>query len=784
MSKIIDVERGLITKLLETKDIITVKDSQIKPFFFSGESRKVYEYINKYYMDNNDIPTMRLVKQKFPSYEIETYVNNEMKEVMGTEEPLKYWCREVRTKTKHNKLADVTEKLVERLEDSDSEGAYDLFKKTVLYLENEIEESNAIDITKGTVDRKLAYLERKKNKGMIGIPTGIEKLDFILKGFQEKQLISMIARPGVGKANPLSTPVLTPEGYVLMRDIKKGSIVIGEDGKPYPVVSVHPQGVIDIYEVTFSDGTKSRCSKEHLWRFKTTDDFTRDNEWRVDTLENIMKLKLMRGHSYNIHIPVNKAVEFSNQNELPIDPYVLGVLIGDGCFGKTSIEIHNPERDLIDRFTKLLPNTVTLTQHNTTKDRYNLVDKGSRSNYLMSQLRELGLEEKNSIDKFIPQKYLHSSIASRRELLRGLFDTDGHINSRGSYSFFSSSERLIEDVMYLVRSLGYRCTKTTTDRTEKGYKNLEYKLTISTDDIIFTTEKHKKRYDNQYVSKTKYKYDVMKIVSIEKVGEEECQCIAVDSKEHTYIVDDFIVTHNTMFQVIIGAYAMLNNYKVLQLVTEMSEEQMQDRYEAVLYGMTKGNFSYSRFKSGLLNVEEEEGYFDFLENTLPKLEPLIIETALGVSNVSAMIDKYDPDLIMIDSAYLMEDDRGSDQDWLRIAHITRDLKGLSKSRKKPIFINTQADKNTSKKTGPNLDDVSFTQSVGQDSDVVMSLFRDEQMIEDRETKVKVLKQREGTLGSVMMNWDFDVMNFTSIYAESNDPRNRESSQMQDNLIDL
>jgi replicative DNA helicase len=113
----------------------------------------------------------------------------------------------------------------------------------------------------------------------------------------------------------------------------------------------------------------------------------------------------------------------------------------------------------------------------------------------------------------------------------------------------------------------------------------------------------------------------------------------------------------------------------------------------------------------------------------------------------------------------MEDDQGSDQDWLRIAHITRDLKQVAKDTKKPIFINSQADSTTSKKTGPELDNISFSRAVGQDSDVVMALFRDENMIEDNEMKAKILKQREGITGSVMLNWNFDTMDFSPIYSD-------------------
>jgi replicative DNA helicase len=223
-------------------------------------------------------------------------------------------------------------------------------------------------------------------------------------------------------------------------------------------------------------------------------------------------------------------------------------------------------------------------------------------------------------------------------------------------------------------------------------------------------------------------------------------------------------TGKTWLEVILGSHACLNNFRVLQFVTEMSEEQMRDRYEAVLIGKLLGEFNYTRFKSGLLSAKEEDKYYEFLDKHLPRLEPLFIETADGVSSVASKIQQHSPDLVLIDSAYLMEDERNAKDDWLRVAHISRDLKLLCKRAEVPIFINTQADSTTSKKTGPELENIAFAKSIGQDSDIVAALFQDDQMREDKEMKLKILKQREGCLGSVMLNWDLTKMNFNSIYS--------------------
>ena len=220
----------------------------------------------------------------------------------------------------------------------------------------------------------------------------------------------------------------------------------------------------------------------------------------------------------------------------------------------------------------------------------------------------------------------------------------------------------------------------------------------------------------------------------------------------------------TYIQILVGAYASLNGYKVLQCMTEMSERQMRDRYEMILYAMTYGPINNNRFRSGTLTKQEQESYFDFLDDVMPNVDlPMI--TAVSPMQIEANIDKYKPDLVLIDGVYLMQDDEKAESDWLRVAHITRNLKLIAKRKKVAIFINSQADKNTSKKTGPDLGDISFSQSIGMDSDNVMTAYRTELMYADKELCIKILKGREGGSGKVTLSWDFSTMQFKEIYNE-------------------
>ena len=208
--------------------------------------------------------------------------------------------------------------------------------------------SSSVDITKNTDDRKQAYLERKKNKGMIGISTGIPHLDYILKGLIKETLTTLIAGTGVGKAVTLDTPILTSNGFVPMRDIKVGSKVFDEKGRECNVLAVFPQGKKQVYRVHFEDGTYVDCCKDHLWKFKTSDDIQRHNDWRIETTEQLLQRPIKRGRSYNLSVPVNEAVNFPYR-DLPLDPYVLGCLLGDGGFTTDRITFTNPEKDILKK---------------------------------------------------------------------------------------------------------------------------------------------------------------------------------------------------------------------------------------------------------------------------------------------------------------------------------------------------------------------------------------------------------------------------------------------------
>ncbi len=239
-------------------------------------------------------------------------------------------------------------------------------------------------------------------------------------------------------------------------------------------------------------------------------------------------------------------------------------------------------------------------------------------------------------------------------------------------------------------------------------------------------------------------------------------------------------TGKSWFEVLIGAHCSFNGMRVLQLMTEMSNDIMRDRYEAAIFSKLYGSLNYEAFRSGKLTTKQEREYFSFLESDMSDMGEIILANATGVMNVASLIEKHKPDIILIDGVYLMEDDQGAKDDWLKIAHITRDLKKLAKKLKTIIVVNTQADQNTSKKTGPELSSIRYSRAVGEDADNVIALYQDAVMRSDGEMGIKILKQREGMLGKLLNNWDFSSMNFSEIYMEKEESGDEEK----ENTIDI
>lgn len=375
---------------------------------------------------------------------------------------------------------------------------------------------------------------------------------------------------GIGKAQPLDSLVLTANGYVKMRDIKIGEKVFGCDGKLHNVIGVFPQGVKPTCKVSFNDGTSTLCSDEHLWVVSSRRNHV--NHKVVTTKELIEKglthTRMYKGNPIEEHIyeiPKCSPIEFEHK-DVVIPPYTLGVLLGDGTLTRGRVAFTSYDEEIINNVNSELSDNLII--HRDDKRHYYSIRRMSNklSNEYGTYIAQSGLNVRAE-NKHIPQIYLHSDVQTRLNILQGLLDTDGYVSQDGGHiSISTASEQLAKDIQFLVQSLGGVChwhTKDTSYINKKTGERVNCQkayivyIRLSKDIIPFRLTRKIDRLNPKRLSPTRY------IDSIEYVEPTECQCILVDSDEHLYLTNDFIVTHNT--EVAVGVAMAYLMYRVLCL---------------------------------------------------------------------------------------------------------------------------------------------------------------------------------------------------------------------------
>ena len=424
---------------------------------------------------------------------------------------------------------------------------YGLYNNVLLFLAPDDLDSYILYIEKDRPPQERFYLPRRKTLKQV-----VDAIQDLADDKLDELFIHM--PPRVGKCLRLDADILTPNGFVKMRDIKVGDMVISNDGKPYPVTGVFPNGTKSMYRITFSDGAFIDCSPEHLWTVQTREDRRKDRRksgkevYRtIETKEMVKNLYCSDGKGKrrtNYCIDYMQPAEFTEHTHV-IPPYLLGALLGDGSIANSTPVLHNPEPDVIKKIESVLTygDSINPLKRSAGKcPAYSIV--GCKT---LNELRKLGIYGKTSYDKFIPKEYLIDSIENRLELLRGLCDTDGSVVKNTYMEYSTSSKQLADDIVFLIRSLGGRATKT--KRMGKYTKDGKTHITRVNYRIFFkmnhgvipvSSEKHLNKLINKR-SRTEKRY----ITSIEPSEPVECQCISIASPSHLYVTDNFIVTHNT-----------------------------------------------------------------------------------------------------------------------------------------------------------------------------------------------------------------------------------------------
>ena len=528
-----------------------------------------------------------------------------------------------------------------------------------------------------------------------GVPTGFADLDSLTNGLHAGQMVVIAARPAMGKALALDTPLPTPTGWTTMGDVQVGDKLLGADGRPITVTAAtEVMTGRPCYEVVFDDQTRIIADADHQWATTTRADrrlasaltpaakesaVLSDQQIAtgVRTTREIART-LMRGdgHGFNHAVPVAQPLDLPSA-ELPIAPYVLGTWLGDGSSSTSP----------------------------------SLLGLGVLSN------------------KHIPAQYLRASRQQRMALLAGLLDTDGTVNRTGSVQFTGTSRRLAADVRELVLSLGYRCgmwTKRVAGRTEAS--SIAYTITFTTTDDVFRLGRKRDTHRQRRPESTTARVRQRMIVAVREVPSVPVRCVQVDAPDCLYLASrSMIPTHNSTLALdIVRAASIKAGLTSVLFSLEMSRNEITMRLLSAearvpLQAMRTGQLGEDDWTKLARRMSEVVDAPLFIDDS-PNMSMMEIR-----SKCRRLKQRHDLRLVVVDYLQLMSSPKRVENRQQEVSELSRSLKLLAKELNVPVVALAQLNRGPELRSDkrPLLADLRESGSIEQDSDVVILLHRED-----------------------------------------------------------
>jgi replicative DNA helicase len=641
------------------------------------------------------------------------------------------------------------------------------------------------DIIEGTIDEIEASSHR--GDGLTGIPTGFADLDRLTNGLHPGQMIVIAARPAMGKALALDTPLPTPEGWTTMGELAVGERLISADGRPTTVVAATEVMLgRPCYEVHFSDGSMIVADEQHQWLtrtraerrsgpdssgggVRTTADLAAT--LRCDTADRRLN------HSIATTSPLDLP-----QRELLAPPYVLGAWLGDGHSTGARITTADPEL-LVHleaegcvttpssspyTFRLALPDLPDIDLRTCAVCGREFLPKGpgvrtcgrscggraktvpakvspdpgcpdcggrrsglgrcqvchrSRGT-LQGRLRTLGVLG----DKHIPQDYLRAAEGQRRALLAGLLDTEGTVGVTGALQFAVTNERLARDVQELVLSLGYRCSlmqKRVRGRSEET--SVAYTLNFTTDDEVFRLERKRLVHKDRRTRAFRRRGSRF-VTEVRRVGSVPVRCVEVSSADHLYLAGrSMIPTHNSTLGLDIARAASIHH----RLASVMFSLEMSRNEITMRLLSAEARIPLQNMRKGTMREED----WTRLARTMGEVSeaPFFIDDSPNMSLMEIrakcrrLKQRHDLKLVIVDYLQLMSSGKRVESRQQEVSEFSRALKLLAKELSVPVIALSQLNRGPEQRTDkkPQMSDLRESGSIEQDADMVILLHRED-----------------------------------------------------------
>ena len=690
------------------------------------------------------------------------------------------------------------------------------------------------DIINGTMEEIEAAGHR--GEGMVGVPTGFIELDKLTNGLHPGQMIVLAARPAIGKALALDTPLPTPGGWTTMGEVRVGDQLLAADGSVTTVVAA--TGVMTdrpCYEVTFDDGSVLVADGQHQWLTDTRASRRARQEAAragaapkalpgIRTTEEIAATlrcptaDQRLNHSVTTALPLNLP-----EAELPVDPYALGVWLGDGHAASARFTSVDPEiamriegrglRSVRAAGGQGRLYSIQLPEESVPAPRSCVVcgvdyvnprmqvrtcgrscggrakgvgvvvkptcaDCGEPSSGLRrcqechnahgtiaGRLRTLGVLG----NKHIPMTYLRASESQRRELLAGLLDTDGTVNPTGSVQFCVTDRALALDTRELVHSLGYRTGWST--RTVKGRDEAHstaYTITFTTDDEVFALER-KKLVHKERRRRSTPRLTSRFITSVRRIEAVPVRCVEIDHPEHLYLAGEAMVpTHNSTLGIDIARSAAIK-HKMASVIfsLEMSRNEITMRMLSA-----EARVPLQNMRKGTMRDDD----WQKLASTMGRMSeaPLFIDDSPNMSLMEIrakcrrLKQRHNLKLVVIDYLQLMSSGKRVESRQQEVSEFSRALKLLAKELEVPVIAISQLNRGAEQRTDkrPQMSDLRESGSIEQDADIVILLHREDAYERESpragEADLIVAKHRNGPTDTIVVGFQGHYARFVDM----------------------
>jgi replicative DNA helicase len=614
----------------------------------------------------------------------------------------------------------------------------------------------------------------------LGVPTGFADFEAVTNGLHPGQMIIIAARPGIGKALALDTPLPTPTGWTTMGAVAVGDHLLGADGRPTRVVAA-----TDVllgrpcYEVEFSDGTVIVADEQHQWLTETR--ASRRSAQQAATGYNRHKnqgtfaavrttgeiaatLRCETADARLNHSVTNAKPLALTERELPLPPYTLGAWLGDGHSASARFATADPE----------------IVWHIEEED-LTVIPRGGLLYSLKLSTAPVAERECGTVEallrtigvlgnKHIPVDYLRASETQRRALLAGLLDTDGTVTSTGAVQFSVTNRQLAEDAYELIVSLGYRCSTTTkrvNGRTELS--STAYTITFSTQDEVFRLERklllHKERNRGTNRARTGSRY----VVDVRPVPSVPVRCVEVDNAEHLYLAGRAMVpTHNSTLGLdfarscsithrmtsVIFSLEMSRTEIVMRMLSAEAKIRLQD-----MRGGRMTDDDWTRLARRMSEVSEAPLFVD----DSPNMTMMEIR-----AKARRLKQRHDLKLVVVDYMQLMTSGRKVESRQQEVSEFSRQLKLLAKELEVPVIAISQLNRGPEQRTDkrPMLSDLRESGSLEQDADMVILIHRPDAFERDDpragEADLILAKHRAGPTATVTVAHQLHYSRFADL----------------------